>query len=169
VKTPNCPACGRPPELALHEQSFCGNDDCEVLIWNPTKDGEEQLRNAERIDEKGNVVSEMLRATGVYVILAENETGQSTVKVVGSEGPYGEGDVPFTDVRQPEEGILSFIVPSINAWMTMVSLEVPGSESHPNVLQHLRREAKKLANKSGKRFELVFFGPNGREHKGWLG
>lgn len=36
VLTPKCPACDAPPQIKVgNEQWFCGNDDCELLMWNP--------------------------------------------------------------------------------------------------------------------------------------
>lgn len=37
VKCPFCPMCGHPP-LFIYPglaQTFCSNDDCNVLCWNP--------------------------------------------------------------------------------------------------------------------------------------
>ena len=36
-----CPGCGKAPAFALSEQAFCGNDNCGVMMWNPTKTLEE--------------------------------------------------------------------------------------------------------------------------------
>jgi hypothetical protein len=112
-------------------------------------------------------MTEMLRATGVYVVLAENEADAPTVGVY-NKGPLEEGPVEGTGVPDSEEGIVAFGEPGIGM-LTMVSLDVPGSQSHPNVLNHFRKEGKRLARATGMRFELVLFGPNGREHIEWLG
>lgn len=46
VLTPDCPVCGQPPQLrASARQAFCGNDDCDALMWDPTADAAEQLAN----------------------------------------------------------------------------------------------------------------------------
>jgi hypothetical protein len=37
ILTPDCPLCGRPPQLiAGATQAFCGNDACTLLCWDPT-------------------------------------------------------------------------------------------------------------------------------------
>jgi hypothetical protein len=42
---PCCPLCGEPPFLVLvgAVQAFCGNEDCMVLSWNPSRCAEENL------------------------------------------------------------------------------------------------------------------------------
>jgi len=56
VPTPNCPHCGRPPQLLLDEgrQAFCGTPYCEVLAWNPTQTAEELEANRKDIDLDGD-------------------------------------------------------------------------------------------------------------------
>ncbi len=41
--TPNCPMCGQPPLIAFEAQAFCGNEECKVMHWTPTKTVEENL------------------------------------------------------------------------------------------------------------------------------
>jgi hypothetical protein len=37
ILTPGCPLCGELPEFAIGPtQAFCGNDDCTLLLWNPS-------------------------------------------------------------------------------------------------------------------------------------
>ena len=47
-----CPECGGPPIILLGggEQAFCGNTECLVFIWNPTKTREELEAGREVID-----------------------------------------------------------------------------------------------------------------------
>jgi hypothetical protein len=54
--TPNCPACGAAPTIALGGQSFCGDDDCIVICWDPAQDGNEQLTNAVDVFAVGKYV-----------------------------------------------------------------------------------------------------------------
>ena len=52
ILTPCCPVCGEDPVFVLGggTQAFCGNDDCNVLTWNPTKSADENLLNANFVD-----------------------------------------------------------------------------------------------------------------------
>lgn len=36
---PACPVCGHPPAFVLAGavQAFCTNDDCEIVLWNPSE------------------------------------------------------------------------------------------------------------------------------------
>ena len=38
MTTPCCPICGSPPVFVLDggRQSFCGNDECHVILWDAT-------------------------------------------------------------------------------------------------------------------------------------
>ncbi|HEY2088624.1 MAG TPA: hypothetical protein VGH54_21715 [Mycobacterium sp.] len=46
-KTPTCPLCGKPPLFAFGtEQAFCGNDDCTLILWNPSVTLDENLLDA---------------------------------------------------------------------------------------------------------------------------
>lgn len=47
---PTCPGCGRPPEFGFATQAFCGNDDCHVFTWNPTKTLAENLESSSTIE-----------------------------------------------------------------------------------------------------------------------
>ena len=47
ILTPNCPLCGRPPLFAFgNEQAFCGNDDCTLILWDPTLSLDDNLMDA---------------------------------------------------------------------------------------------------------------------------
>lgn len=42
LATPDCPRCGQPPKLELgDDKAFCGNDDCDVFCWDPTRTREQ--------------------------------------------------------------------------------------------------------------------------------
>lgn len=110
----------------------------------------------------------MNQAVGVYVVLVENKANEPTVVVDGEDGPYKEGPVENTSVTVDEEGILAAGIPQLGM-MTMVSLDVPDSIEHPNSLNFVVMTAKELANRMNKRFELVYFGPEGRKHVRWIG
>ena len=47
IKSPNCPACGAAPLFGFPGQSFCSNDDCNVLTWDPRETAEHNLFAAE--------------------------------------------------------------------------------------------------------------------------
>lgn len=36
IKTPDCPRCGYPPAFTFFTPYLCGNDECEVVSWDPT-------------------------------------------------------------------------------------------------------------------------------------
>jgi hypothetical protein len=46
--TPGCPLCGQQPVMILGggTQAFCGNDDCTLLLWNPSLSLDENLLDA---------------------------------------------------------------------------------------------------------------------------
>jgi len=47
ILCPSCPVCGQPPHpVSMPLQAFCGNDDCNVLTWNPTKSAEQNMFDA---------------------------------------------------------------------------------------------------------------------------
>ena len=48
ILTPCCPLCNCPPGLVLAggEQAWCGNDDCTLICWTPTKTLDENLMDA---------------------------------------------------------------------------------------------------------------------------
>jgi hypothetical protein len=48
VATPTCPRCGSAPAIVLGNvtQAFCGNEDCDVLTWNPRESVEYFERTA---------------------------------------------------------------------------------------------------------------------------
>ena len=36
LELPTCPRCGEPAHLLIGDtQAFCGNESCNVLMWNP--------------------------------------------------------------------------------------------------------------------------------------
>lgn len=44
---PNCPMCGEPPLFAMGPtQAFCGNDDCTLILWNPSVSLDDNLLEA---------------------------------------------------------------------------------------------------------------------------
>ena len=51
ILTPDCPLCGQPPIKMMGggTQAFCGNDDCRLLTWDPTKSAEGNLANASEV------------------------------------------------------------------------------------------------------------------------
>lgn len=53
LKCPTCPACGRPPMMAMDvTQAFCVEDDCPVMTWNMTMTKDENLDDANFMDIK---------------------------------------------------------------------------------------------------------------------
>ena len=48
-----CPGCEQPAAAALGEQAFCGNGDCHVMAWNPSKTLEEMSADIGRIAAEG--------------------------------------------------------------------------------------------------------------------
>lgn len=42
---PFCPLCGQPPYFVLAGavQAFCGNEDCDVMCWNPSETAEANI------------------------------------------------------------------------------------------------------------------------------
>lgn len=46
ILTPGCPLCGQPPRFAFSEQAFCGNDDCTLILWNPSLSLDDNLTDA---------------------------------------------------------------------------------------------------------------------------
>lgn len=53
---PTCPGCNEGPTMVLYHQCFCGNDDCQVLTWDPTEPAEKFKATATevRITEGGD-------------------------------------------------------------------------------------------------------------------
>lgn len=45
----HCPACGWMAKFAFSGQAWCGNDDCAVVCWDPTKSIEELLEDVLQI------------------------------------------------------------------------------------------------------------------------
>lgn len=43
--TENCPKCHHPPMLDFGESAICGNLQCDVIMWDPTKTADELLAN----------------------------------------------------------------------------------------------------------------------------
>ena len=48
ILTPRCPLCNHLPAITIPGgiQAFCGNDDCVLLTWNPTKSLDDNLMAA---------------------------------------------------------------------------------------------------------------------------
>jgi hypothetical protein len=48
----NCPGCGKFAAIVMQggEQAFCGNDDCSVMAWNPTKSLRQMVDSFGKID-----------------------------------------------------------------------------------------------------------------------
>ena len=47
ILTPDCPFCHRSPQMVVGgTQAFCGNDECELLCWDPTLSLDENLMDA---------------------------------------------------------------------------------------------------------------------------
>lgn len=38
IRAPRCPGCDGLPAVMMSGQYWCGDDDCQVLVWNPTED-----------------------------------------------------------------------------------------------------------------------------------
>jgi len=38
IRAPRCPGCDELPMFAMSEQYWCGNADCEAMVWDPTED-----------------------------------------------------------------------------------------------------------------------------------
>lgn len=49
ILTPRCPLCDSLPVMVFGggSQAFCGNDDCTLLMWTPTKGLDENLTDAD--------------------------------------------------------------------------------------------------------------------------
>jgi hypothetical protein len=43
--TPDCPLCRQPPAWVLGggRQAFCGNEDCDVITWDPARSLDDNL------------------------------------------------------------------------------------------------------------------------------
>ena len=52
IRTPDCPVCSQPPVIVIpgSTQAFCGNGDCNVLMWNPSKSIDDNLLDAGFVD-----------------------------------------------------------------------------------------------------------------------
>jgi len=48
ILTPRCPLCHQLPVMMFGggTQAFCGNDDCPMLMWTPTKSLDDNLLDA---------------------------------------------------------------------------------------------------------------------------
>ena len=48
ILTPRCPLCDELPMMVFGggTQAFCGNDDCTILCWAPTKNLDDNLLDA---------------------------------------------------------------------------------------------------------------------------
>jgi len=49
---PDCPMCGQPPQIQFSDQAFCGNDDCRVLTWIPSRTRAENLAAVTELPRK---------------------------------------------------------------------------------------------------------------------
>lgn len=47
---PPCPGCAQPAKYVMTDQAFCGNDDCRVIAWNPTKTMDEMMDNSQVVE-----------------------------------------------------------------------------------------------------------------------
>lgn len=55
LRSPDCPVCGHPPQILFGEaQAFCGNDDCNALMWNPSITPAENLAGIKRVEAPGS-------------------------------------------------------------------------------------------------------------------
>lgn len=46
IQTPGCPLCSAPPAMTFGPQAFCGNDDCDAILWDATMTLDENLLDA---------------------------------------------------------------------------------------------------------------------------
>jgi hypothetical protein len=54
ILTPGCPLCGQLPLFALGPaQAFCGNDDCTLILWNPSLSLDANLTDAKMVHLPG--------------------------------------------------------------------------------------------------------------------
>lgn len=50
VLSPTCPRCNHGPTMVINlGQAFCGEDDCDVLMWNPTLTREQFNETAQEV------------------------------------------------------------------------------------------------------------------------
>lgn len=49
VLCPTCPLCNEGPAMMLPAQCFCGNEDCDVLMWDPLASLDDNLSNANSV------------------------------------------------------------------------------------------------------------------------
>jgi hypothetical protein len=56
---PHCPFCGKPPAFILvgSTQAFCGNEDCRLMCWNPSKTAVDNLDAIGTVDFDGEDAS----------------------------------------------------------------------------------------------------------------
>lgn len=108
------------------------------------------------------------RAIGVFMILAENEAGDPTMMAKGPNGPLAEGYIDGTATTVSEEGVVAITMPSLGM-VPLMWLDVPGSPYHYRAGDRMRNKALDMAREMGRRFELVKFGEQGREHVEWIG
>lgn len=50
ILAPRCPGCDEPPMIMMSQQYFCGNADCQVVVWNPEGDPATFKARAHRLD-----------------------------------------------------------------------------------------------------------------------
>lgn len=47
ILTPDCPMCGKPPLFGFGDsQAFCGNNDCTLILWDPSLSLDDNLMDA---------------------------------------------------------------------------------------------------------------------------
>lgn len=52
----HCPRCGHLAVFLIGEQqAFCGNDDCSILMWDPSKTVAQNEADMHEIDLRGHV------------------------------------------------------------------------------------------------------------------
>ncbi len=107
----------------------------------------------------------MNKAVGVYVWISENQVGDYTAAVVG-EGELKTGPVDGSQINFAEEGAVAlnygkYIV-------NLFTLDIPESPLTKSTMEKMNKNAEFVAKSLGRRIELVYFGPNGREHVKWL-
>lgn len=54
VRALRCPVCKELPAAMTDEQCFCGNEECEVLSWNPADDPATFMARTKTIDLSGS-------------------------------------------------------------------------------------------------------------------
>lgn len=50
VRAPRCPGCDELPMVKMSGQYWCGDPDCQVVVWNPADDPAKFKATAVRVD-----------------------------------------------------------------------------------------------------------------------